>query len=425
MKRSLECFLCILVLLAATHPAAAQQDQTAGHSEPGQTAQSHAPVLSLSGAFALAEKQNLDLAAARMQSAVAQAGVRIAGERPNPTASFAALRDTPHQSLFFDQQIETASKRKKRIDLAKQEGLLTASDIAATERQVRRSVREAYFGLAFARRVTSEKSDIAQLALRLREIAQARFQAGDIAQLELTQAQLEWSRANADAQIAKRDEQIALTQLNLLLNEPSESDWDLADTLEKLPGALTLDDLVARATQSNSEIARLAQEAKVEESRAILFKAERIPNLGLEFGMDFNAPGQDGFRIGPRGQITMELPLFNRNQGEIQQTSAALAAIEAQETAKKRAVAAEVESAYYELTSREAEVALYRQELVPSSRKLADLTEESYQSGKANILMVIGAQRDVQQVDSEYLNSLLAMQTSIAALEEVVGTPLE
>ncbi len=425
MKRSLECFLCILVLLATARPAAAQQDQTAGHSEPGQPAQKTAPVLTLSSAFDLAEKQNLDLQAARMQSAVAQASVRIAGERPNPTASFAALRDTPHQSLFFDQQIETASKRQKRIDLAKQEGLLTSSDIAATERQVRRSVREAYFGLAFARRVTSEKSDIAQLALRLKEIAEARFQAGDIAQLELTQAQLEWSRANADAQIAKRDEQIALTQLNLLLNEPSESNWDLADSLENLPGTLTLDDLVARATQSNSEIARLAQEAKVEESRAILFKAERIPNLGIEFGMDFNAPGQDGFKIGPRGQITMELPLFNRNQGELEQTSAALAAIEAQEAAKKRAIAAEVQSAYYELTSREAEVALYRQELVPSSRKLADLTEESYQSGKANILMVIGAQRDVQQVDSEYLNSLLSMQTSIAALEEVVGTPLE
>ena len=121
----------------------------------------------------------------------------------------------------------------------------------------------------------------------------------------------------------------------------------------------------------------------------------------------------------------MELPLFNRNQGEIAQTSAVLAAIEGQEAAKKRAVAAQVESAYYELTSREAEVALYRQELVPSSRKLAEMTEESYQFGKANILMVISAQRDVQQVDSEYLNSLLAMQTSIAALEEIVGTPLE
>ncbi|MGH9757658.1 MAG: TolC family protein, partial [Candidatus Acidiferrales bacterium] len=413
MKRRLECFVCLLAVLAMVRPAAAQQEQAAAHAEPGQTAQMNAPILTLPGALDLAEKQNLDLQAARLQRAVSLAGVKIAGERPNPTASVAVLRDTPHESLFFDQQIETASKRKKRIDLARQQGLLTASDITAIERQVRRSVREAYFGLAFARRVTSEKSDIAKLASRLKEIAEARFQAGDIAQLEVTQAQLEWSRANADAQIAKRNEQIALTQLNLLLNEPSESNWDLADSLENLPGALTLDDLVARATQSNSEITRLAQEAKVEESRAILFKAERIPNIGLEFGMDFNAPGQGGFKIGPRGQITMALPLFNRNQGEIAQTSAALAAIEGQEAAKKRAIAAQVESAYYELTSREAEVALYRQELVPSSRKLAELTEESYQSGKANILMVIGAQRDVQQVDSEYLNSLLAMQTSI------------
>src|SRR5690348_842200 len=52
--------------------------------------------ITLQDAFMLAERQNLDLAASRLQRAVAQAGIRIAGERPNPTVSFSATRDTPH-----------------------------------------------------------------------------------------------------------------------------------------------------------------------------------------------------------------------------------------------------------------------------------------------------------------------------------------
>jgi outer membrane protein TolC len=53
------------------------------------------------------------------------------------------------------------------------------------------------------------------------------------------------------------------------------------------------------------------------------------------------------------------------------------------------------------------------------------MAEDSYRAGKANILTVLGAQHDVQQVQREYLASLLAVQSSFARLEEAVGTPLD
>jgi cobalt-zinc-cadmium efflux system outer membrane protein len=398
---------CILIATGTARIALAQEPQR----------------LTLSEALDRAEKRNLDLQAARAQRAVVLAGVRIAGQRPNPSASVGVLRDSPHESLVFDQPLEIGSKRKKRIELAQQEGALTEAGITALERQVRRDTREAYFGLAFARRATAARTDIAKLAERLRDIARARYEAGDIPQLEVTQADLELSRANADAQVARREEQIALSRLNLLLNAPTTSSWELLSDLESSSRSLGLEELVEKASGTNAEIARLAQEAKVEESRANLLKAERIPNLGVQFGVDFNAPND--FREGPRGQLTMELPIFARNQGEIAQSSASLHAIEQEALAKRRAIASQVEAAFYELNAREEQVILYRRMLVPASRQLEEMAEESYRAGKANILTVLGAQRDVQQVENEYLNSLLAMQTSFAALEETVGMPLD
>ena len=417
---------CVWILLSPFFVAALALSPAICAQQPAQTAtQPAGQPLTVASALAIAERQNLDLLAARAQRAVALAGVRIAGERPNPTASFAALRDTPHESLFFDQQIETGGKRKDRIEVARQEGALTETDIATLDRQVRHSVRDAYFGLAHARAMTAQQDDVLKLAQRLHDIAQARFQAGDVPQLEVTQAELEVERAQTDFQVAQEEEKVALSGLNALLDEPAATNWELGDAFTVLPPREALDDLLARSGATNGEVARIVQEAKVEQGRTQLLKAERIPNLGIEWGVDFNSPGQDGFREGPRGQITVELPLFSRNQGEIAQSEATQAALGDELTAARRAVDAQVESAYFDLEARRTQAQLYRDRLLPASRNLEELAEESYRAGKANILTVLGAQQDVQQVQREYLDSLLAVQSAFAQLEESVGAPLD
>lgn len=387
--------------------------------------QSPAQKLTLAAALDLAEKQNLDLIATRAQRAVAQAGVRAAGERPNPTAFFGAARDTPHESLFFDQPLELSSKRSDRIQLAKAEGQVTEAEIAALDLQIRHSVHDAFFDLAFARGSTAQSSDTLKLAQRLSDIAQQRFQAGDIPELEVTQANLEVARADADFQVARQEEKVALSDLNALLNEPPTTDWDLGDPFATLPPLLSLDDLLARAGASNAEIAHINQEAKVQQAQTSLLKAERIPNIGIEFGVDFNSPGVGGYREGPRGQISMELPLFTRNQGEIAQSQATQQALADQLSATRRATDAKVESSYFDLEARRVEVQLYHDKILPSSKQLEQMSEESYRAGKANILTVLGTQRDVQQAERDYLSSLLAVQSAFAQLEEAVGVPLE
>jgi outer membrane protein TolC len=88
-------------------------------------------------------------------------------------------------------------------------------------------------------------------------------------------------------------------------------------------------------------------------------------------------------------------------------------------------VAARVEAAYYEWVTRQTQVDLYRGTLVPAARRLEGLAEESYRAGKANLLTVLAAQRDVQEVESQYRESLLALQIAFAELEETVGAALD
>jgi len=377
------------------------------------------PRLTLQEALDLADKQNLDLAAARRQRAVALAGIQVAKERPNPTANFTALRDEPHEGLFFDQPIEIGGKRGRRIEVARQEGAVTEVEIATLARQVRKNTRETYYAAAYARAESERLARVVGLAKRLEQIAKDRFNAGDVAQLEVLQSGLERSRAEADLEVARQREIVSLSELNALLDEPATKPWELAGTLEDATPTARLDDLVGRAYQSNPDLQHLGGEKKVEDSRRSLLKAERVPDLVLDAGIDFNAPRD--FRYGPRSQVSMNLPIFTRNQGEIAQSIANSRVLDAETAATERSVSARVESAFYDLEAQRTQVRLYHDRLLPVARQLESLAEESYRAGKTGILTAIQAQQDVQSVESSYLQSLEQLQNLYAGLEETVG----
>ena len=132
-----------------------------------------------------------------------------------------------------------------------------------------------------------------------------------------------------------------------------------------------------------------------------------------------------GYEVGARGQLSMEIPIFSRNQGEIAQSVANTRALEDALAAARRAADAKVESAYLELQARQTQAQLYRDTILPSSRQLEEMSEESYRAGKANILTVLATQRDVQQGERDFLDSLLAVQSAFSQLEEAVGAPLD
>ena len=379
--------------------------------------------LTLQFALDRADKQNLDLAAARRRRAVALAGVQIARQRPNPSLSFEALRDSPHEALLFDQPLEFGPKRGRRIEVARQEGALTEVEIAALARQVRRSTREAFYRALLTRAESERLARVVQLAQRLEQISRERFEAGAVPQLEVMQAGLEVSRAQADLQVAEQREKVSLSQLNALLNEPAGTPWVLVGSLEDAKPLPSLPELIERASQSNPELQRLAQEQKIEQSRRGLLKAERIPNLGLQFGTDFNAPPD--FRTGPRGQLSLELPLFTRNQGQIAQSFAYQQVLDAEAKATERMVTARVEAGYFDLQAQQTQVELYRDKLLPIARQVESLAAESYRAGKTSILAVLQAQQSVQDVERSYLESLFALQSNYASLEETVGGPIE
>lgn len=181
--------------------------------------------------------------------------------------------------------------------------------------------------------------------------------------------------------------------------------------------------LNAAALLANGDVQRASQEVEIEQRRLALARAQRIPNLELQAAADLNSPHE--FDLGPRGQVGISLPLFYHGQGEVAQSTARLDFLQLSLQAQKTSASAQVVAAYYDYVARTHQAEQYGQKIVPQSVRLEEMAEDSYRSGKSNLLALIDAQRKLNETRMAYLDALSAAQNSFAALEEVVGTPLD
>ena len=379
--------------------------------------------LDLRGALGAAEAANLELRAARQQRAMSIAGLTTARQLPNPTLGFTAARDTPHEGVSLDIPIELGGKRSKRIAVAQEEQKSTEIDIAVLARQVRRRTREAFYHSLAAREQTAQAKAALDLTTRVRDLAQQRFAAGDVAQLEVLQADVELARANADYETTAQAQKAAGVVLAALLNRSLEAPLELQGQLQDVPPEPALLAVTTQAMQTSGDILKTSQDLRTEERRLALAKAQRIPNLDLSGGADFNSPPD--FRTGGKGGVAVTLPLFYHGQGEVALSTAKIELLRPTLASQRTNVSAQVASAYFDYLAKRHQVEQYRDKVLPQSVRLEQMAEESYQAGKTNLLILLDAQRRLNDVRKAYLDTLFAAQSAFAALEEAVGAPLD
>ena len=378
--------------------------------------------LGFQAALDLATSRNLGLEAARRQRAIREAAIRIARQIPNPDVSLEMTRDTPHQVTSFDLPIEIGGKRGRRVDLANEELTLADVDVRTELRAVRREVRQAFFSLIAADQRVQLSEGVLEIARRVRDAAQSRFETGAAPRLEVMQAELGITRAETDLDLARSTRVAVQAGLNAVLNLPPQQPLTLAGNLSDRAGAPAYEQALALATASNVDLVRLDREIAVEQRRVDLLRAERMPTPIFSFGAALNNPPD--FTVGPRVAISVGLPIFTRNQGEIAESIAAASQLRAERDRTRRDVENSVFGTLARIDAERRQVDAYQQRLVPTATDLEALAEESYRAGRTSVLAVLEAQRSLRDLGREALQVALDLQLSLADLEEILGTAL-
>ena len=381
------------------------------------------PPLTFQAAFELAASRNLGLEAARRQKAIREAQIRIAKQYQNPDVAFEASRDTPHEVLMFNFPVEIGGKRDRRIDLAQAEAAQADLDVRVEMRVLRRNLRQSFYGLLAADERVRLAGEIVTLVERLRQVTQARFEVGAAPRLDVLAADLGLARATADLDLARSSRAAAQADLNAVLDQPAGQALAVTGNLGDAAAVPDVAGATSLAVASNTDLLAAEQEAAVEERRVSLLKAERVPTPTFTVGGVFDAPGE--FQAGLAGGVSLAIPLFNRNGGEIAAAHATLFQIQARRDAIRRTVENAVFAAVARIQALGRQSDTYRKTVVPAATELAALAEESYALGRNSVLALIEAQRASRDVRREHLQTLVDFQSAIADLEEVIGAAIQ
>src|SRR5258706_1453490 len=378
--------------------------------------------LTFESALQLAGSRNLAVEADRRQRSIREAAIRTARQIPNPDLSSEVSRDVQHQTVNLDFPREIGGKRTRRVNLAQEELTLAELDLQAELRSVRRQVREGFYSLVAA----DERVRLAELELdiarRLLDAAQARFDTGAAPRLEVLQAELGVTRAETDLDLARSLRLSAQATLNGIVNLPPAQALATAGNMSEHTAAPTYEQALSLAFASNTDLKTFDRQIAIEQRRIDLLRAERVPTPVFSVGGVFNAPGE--FDAGARAGVTIGLPLFSRNQGEIAGSIATTSHLRTLRDAQQRLVENAVYGVLAKVEAERRQADAYQQRLVPTALDLESLSEESYRAGRTSVLGVLEAQRSLRELRAEALQASLEMQMSLAELEELLGAPL-
>jgi cobalt-zinc-cadmium efflux system outer membrane protein len=370
-------------------------------------------VLTLENALERARQSAPAVVAARMRIEEARGRVLGASLRfsSNPTVDIEAGRRSGATSstdygVQVGQDLDLPRRRRARIDAAQ-------AVVTQEEQRAREAEREALRDVAvtFLRAIESrERADAASSGKHLAEeamrIAERRYAAGDVAQLDVNLARTAVARADAEVRIANATLLGQATQLQVLLamTEPVRVDGSLRDALTPAPK-----DLVARAAD-RADVRVLDAEIAEAEAEQRLARTLRWPDVGVRGSYS----QEEGDRV-VLGGVGVTLPIFNRGQEATAIANARLVRLRAQRDALTRTIQAEVSGAAATHEALRAAASEYERTVLPLVEENERLALESYEVGQIGLGDLLLVRRESLDARRALIDQLI--ETRLAEVE--------
>jgi len=377
------------------------------------------------------ELNNPTLLAGKLNISELQAGEITAHFRPNPNLTLLADQIDPFPggpphgpfaywlpSATVSYLHERAHKRELRTESAKKATAIGVSQQNDLERGLLFDLRSAFVQTLQAKAVLQVSKDNLEYYDHVLKISRDRFQAGDIAQIDLDRLELQRVQYESDMQTAEVNLRTSKIQLLMLLNDRTPVEqfdvvgvFDFNDQIDALDSyrQIALDtrpDLKAavQAVDKAQTDHKLA-EANGSTDPTISYDVGRNPPIDTYIGVDVNVP----------------LRIFDRNQGEKLRSKIDITRNERLKDAAQAQVFSDVDSAYATLNSNLTLLRPYKAKYLAQAVRVRDTIMFSYQHGGAALLDFLNAESEYRSVQLSYVNLVGSYLTGAAQLNMAVG----
>lgn len=436
MKKGLAWAIALLVLpasLSAQKQKMPPMPPPAGPAVPPPPSQAAPTVITLDEAIRLALQHNHALQAARSMILQNQAQEVTANLRPNPTlqwdtqflpifqpSDFTAtyFEDSAQFDIGIGYTFERGKKRQHRLQAARDQTAVTRATVADNERTLTFNVSQQFVNVLLAQSTLDLAKQDYDSFKKTVEISEDRFKAGDMSESDLLKIKLQLLQFQSDVLNANLSKVQALAALRQLLGFESVGDnFDVQGELEYQPIHAGLDDLKALALRTRPDLQASHLGVNAAQSQESLAEANGKRDLNVTFDYTHVAGVNTGTFF-----FNIDLPIFDRNQGEIARTRYAISQSQEQQSEAAEQVMSDVVNAYEGLQANDQIIQLYSSGYLEQAQKSRDITEYAYKRGAASLLDFLDSERTYRSNQLAYRQALAAYMTALEQTREAVGT---
>jgi cobalt-zinc-cadmium efflux system outer membrane protein len=419
--------------LLLPNPARAQSP--AGSSSPNPAPVVGPSKITIEEAVQLAIQHNHQLLAARTTILQNQALEVQANLRPNPTlftdweylplpgvSVNGGLGDYLHNStegdLGMSYLFERGQKRQNRLKAARDATAVTRSTVADNERTLGFQVAQLFYNVQLAEATLEfANADLASFQNTV-EISEYQYKLGGMSQNDYLQIKLQMAQFQTNVELAELARNQSLSDLRQLLGyESVPAEYDVTGAFEFQPLTLKLDDLQTKALASRPDLRAAQQSITAAQSQYGLAKAEGKQDVtGTANYTHTNGISAVTFAV------SVPLAIFNRNQGNIEQTKIAITQAKELQLSATGQVLTDVQDAYVGVESNGRVAKLYVSGVLDDAKTSRDISEYSYHRGATALLDFLVAQRNYDAIALAYRQAVAAYLTSVEQLRQAVGT---
>jgi cobalt-zinc-cadmium efflux system outer membrane protein len=335
---------------------------------------------------------------------------------------FAGTFESPGISYLH----ERGHKRELRLESAKKATMVAEFNHADLDRTLLFNLRSAFVSTLEAKAVLELAKDNLHYYDHVLEVSKARFNAGDIAQIDLDRLELQRVQYESDVQTAEVNLRTAKIQLLTLLNDrtPIEQ-FDITGIFDFNDQLAVRDEFrrIALSTRPDLKAAVEAVDRAQTDHKLAVANGSTDPTLSAWY--THNSSNNNPFGINTLG-VSLGIPMriFDRNQGEKLRTQLDITRSERLRDAAEAQVLSDVDSGYATVDSTLILLRPYKAKYLQQSVRVRDTIYFSYQHGGASLLDFLNAESDYRSVQLNYVNLVGSYLTASAQLNMAVGREL-
>ena len=389
--------------------------------------QAQGKLFTLDEAQHIAAEANPTLRQAEAEIRAAKARIQQAGLYPNPSVGYTGdeIRggsiNGGKQGFFAQQTVITGGKLGKNRSVFEQESHLAELEAEEQKTRVETAVKIAFYRVLAAQELLELRRDLSQIGLAYQQSQSDLVRTGQVDDAEQLETDIEVQRLHLAAFEQENVVREQWRKLAAVLGQPSLPQTTVAGNLEQGWPEIN-EEQILNTIATLSPAARIADSASGRAAAEIAkAKSQAVPDLNLRGGFEYNnellesiprAIGWEGF-----AEVGVQLPLFNRNQGNIAEARAELDRAQLEKQRVELVLRERASSLLDQYATAKVISSQYRDSILPAAKKANTLLTEKYGMMLAAYPRMLEARRKNFELEAEYVRTLETVWTTSFALQ--------